>query len=145
MSEEQSAPKPASLEEEFERRYREEKELREAQEEERQYQIFKLQKDFQLDPEQYQVWQGQYPMGISLIWIQEKPFIYRSLLLSEYESIIEQQDASVTKNQERMAAKAVVWPQLGDFRAMEAGISATLADAIIRKSGFGADFEPIAI
>lgn len=145
MDEEQAAPKPSSLEEEFERRYREERELRDAAEKERKYQIFKLQRDFGLDPEQYKRWQETFPMGLHLIWILEKPYIYRSLLLSEYEGIIEQPDANISKNQERFAAKAVIWPSLGDFRAMEAGISATLSDAVIRKSGFGADFEPIAI
>ena len=84
-------------------------------------------------------------MGTSLVWILEKPYIYRSLMLSEYEAIIEMPDATPTRNQERMARKGAIWPNLGDFRAMEAGISATLAEVIIRKSGFGPDFEPIAI
>ena len=142
MSDEQ---KPKAEESDFERRFREEQEVKAAQAKEREYQIFKLQKEFGLDMDIYARWQQEYPMGISLIWIQEHPYIYRPLLLSEYEAIVEMPDASVSKNQERIAEKGTVWPKLGDFRSMEAGISATLAQVVITRSAFGADFEPIAI
>lgn len=78
----------------------------------------------------------------------KRHYIYRPLKRVEWREIVDrasQSEGDTLTSQEHTCSRCVVWPQ--DFGStmpqQDAGIVATLGDAIMRLSGFGVEEEPM--
>jgi hypothetical protein len=131
---------PEELErEEFEQRLRELDAHEVERKKEIRFQLFRLVEKFGLRMEELNQWKKDNPLGIELTWITGKPFIYRNLSLGEYEQAAEGvQDTAALHR--KVAARSILWPNMfpqeSDFLRGPAGIAATLAEAVLRTSGF---------
>lgn len=125
--------------EEFARRLEELDSLETEQKKEIRFQLFRLVQKYGLNPEDLEDWKAKNPLGIELTWITGKPFIYRNLSLGEYEQAAEGVQNAGDLHR-KVAARSILWPNMfpqeSDFLRGPAGISATLAEAILRTSGF---------
>lgn len=138
---EQPAPeeKPKTEEEEFSLRFDEEKAADAEREKEIRYQLFRVRNEFGLKADDLEMWRRGHPLGIELVWITRKPFIYRNLALGEYTKIAEEcQDLQVLRRRVTMAA--VLWPKMwkteSDLLRGPAGIPQTITESCLRTSGF---------
>ena len=146
---EQQADFFGDMTEEFERRLQDENAQQEIIDKEKKYQLFKLTRQYGLDMNTFDAWQKdpKCAHGLDLIFIQSKPYIYRALSLSEHIAIAEKCGNDMNKYKWEVVRTGLLWPviQPGSEPMQSAGLSSTLSDAILRKSGFGADMEPIAL
>lgn len=125
--------------EEFEQRLRDLDTMETEQKKEVRFQLLRLVRKFGLREDDLALWKETLPLGIELTWITAKPFIYRNLSLGEYEQAAEGVTNAGDLNR-KVAARALLWPNMfkqeSDFLRGPAGISATLAEAVLRTSGF---------
>lgn len=150
MADEQTAeptqePKPPELTpeqaeaKEFATRLTELEGLESEQKKEIRFQIYRLEKAFGLKADDLAMWKAANKLGVELVWITGKPWVYRNLSLAEYEHAAEGITNASDLNR-KVAAKALLWPmvfkQESDFLRGLAGITATLAEAVLRTSGF---------
>ena len=148
MSEQESVNKPTedpkktpeqTEADEFGRRLQELDSMETEQKKEIRFQLFRLVRKFGLREDDLSTWKEDNPLGIELTWITGKPFIYRNLSLGEYELAAE----GITQAGDlhrKVASRALLWPNMfaqeSDFLRGPAGIAASLAEAVLRTSGF---------
>lgn len=124
---------------EFESRYLEDKKQEDTQEKERQYLLFRALKECKLSYDSVEEWKKQHKLGVDFTLLRNKPYIWRVLSLAEYTGLV----AAVTKLngdeddlKVRIAQAALLVPSIEDFKVAPAGLASTLANAILRSSGF---------
>ena len=81
---------------------------------------------------------------VELIIVAGRTWVYRMITRSEYGAIMQMQ-LDQQRLEERIALQGLLFPniQLSELRQMPAGVATSLADAILRFSGFGAQSVPI--
>lgn len=80
------------------------------------------------------------PSGIYKTTIEDKVFVWRQLLRTEYVEIINQPDIDTFRKEEIITITCVVWPKIteADLKSLGAGVPTTLSENILSKSGFEA-------
>ena len=124
---------------EFETRYVEDKKQEATQEKERQYLLFRIMKERKLPFDTFEKWKAEHKLGIDFTFLRNEAYVWRILSLAEYTAIVQ----TVTKMNGdeddlkiRIAQAALIAPSIEDFRTSPAGLASTLANAILRSSGF---------
>lgn len=144
MAENQQAPsiqapaKEESMTERFEKRYAEEKAQEKKIVEEREYQIFLLTKEYNLPAGTVNEWKKQHRLGIHLIRIGGKPYVFRAIGLGEFVAMAEkfgnQEDQLLLKKE--LVKSALLYPVIENQLMSLAGLPQTLTEAIFQASGF---------
>lgn len=124
---------------EFETRYAEDKKQEATQDKEKQYLLFRVMKDRKLPFDTFETWKKSHKLGVDFTFLRNEAYVWRILSLAEYTAIVQ----SVTKMNGdeddlkiRIAQAALIAPSIEDFKVAPAGLASTLANAILRSSGF---------
>lgn len=121
----------------FEKRFAVEMQAKEVRNKEVRYQYYRLEHEFGLPYARIEEWKTRFKLGIELCWLREKPYIYRVISLGEHTTLADK-NPDIEQYRRHLLDTALLWPGIvgSDLLSNIAGLPQTLAETILRASGF---------